>query len=669
MNRAVAAAPLLAIGAGALLLVSAACGGVGEAAGAGGDFHLQEATIPSIQAAIRSGRITATDLVEAYLARIKAYNGTCVEQPEGILGPIKTIPHAGQINALSTLNLRPAARRSHGFDDRKARSLTDSVDADPSMPDALEAAADLDRKFAETRELAGPLHGVVIAVKDQYDTRDMRTTSGADIDYANDRPPTDATFVERLRAAGAIIIAKANMGEYASAVPRSSFGGTFCNPYDTERSPRGSSSGSGSSVAANLVTCAIAEETGSSIRGPASAASTVGISPTEELVSRKGMVQLGINTRVGPICRTVADAARVLDVIAGYDPKDELTAFAVGRMPAQPYATFAASDGRLDGLRIGVLREYMDTTAFNNGDEESVGIVEARISVLAQLGATIVDPGPGGALFTPCVRRYAPMNQNKLFTTRFEERFPVDARGEPKGDHIATLIDLAADPELVPEDVTFLAMGNAPATGEGDYWMDRYLRERGDAKVRSSADLPKGRVFQDPNFPRGPRANPDPNRELDLSQRMHHRFAVQQLILQCLAEQSLDAVVYPSANLPPLKLGAPPGPQVGGRDANERLWNYLGAQGFPVMTVPAGFTTQVWDVVWKGGAPPARRANGYDPENTKVVGPTPAELPVNMDILGRPFSEPTLIRIAAAFEAATRARRPPPDFGPLPGEP
>ncbi len=154
----------------------------------------------------------------------------------------------------------------------------------------------------------------------------------------------DATFVERLRDAGAIILAKANLGEYASATPRSSFGGTFCNPYDTERIPRGSSSGSGSAVGANLVTCAIAEESGSSIRGPASAASAVGIAATEELVSRDGMIQIGINTRVGPICRTVEDAAKVLDVIAGYDPKDELTAFTVGRMPSQPYATLRARD-------------------------------------------------------------------------------------------------------------------------------------------------------------------------------------------------------------------------------------------------------------------------------------------------------------------------------------
>jgi amidase len=357
---------------------------------AAADFHLEEATITDIQTAILNKKLTSTQLVELYLKRIKAYNGTCVNEPEGILGPITTIPNAGQINALVTLNLRPATRKAWGFDDRKARSLTDAKDDSPAMPDALEVAAALDKQFAKTGKLAGPLHGVVMAIKDQYDTMDMRTTSGADVPYANDRPPEDSTFVERLRAAGAIIIAKSNLGEYASGVPRSSYGGTFCNPYDTERSPLGSSSGSGSAVGANLVTCSIAEESGSSIRGPASAASAVGISATEELVSRKGMVQFGINTRVGPICRTVKDAAKVLDVIAGYDPKDELTAFNIGRMPSASYESVTDSK-RLDGLRIGVVREYMHKKLFTKADEQTIDIVSAAVKDLKKLGATIVD--------------------------------------------------------------------------------------------------------------------------------------------------------------------------------------------------------------------------------------------------------------------------------------
>jgi Asp-tRNA(Asn)/Glu-tRNA(Gln) amidotransferase A subunit family amidase len=637
---------------------------------------LEEARISDIQTAIESRQITTEQLVRAYLMRIKAYNGTCVKQPEGILGPIMTIPHAGQINALATLNLKPAARKALGFDDRKARSMTDPADDSPAMPDALEVAAAQDRQLAKTGKLVGPLHGVVIAVKDQYDTFDMRTTSGADAPYANDRPPHDSTFVRRLRDAGAIIIAKANLGEYASAIPRSSFGGTFCNPYDTERSPRGSSSGSGSSVAANLVTCAIAEETGSSIRGPASANNAVGLAATQELVSRYGMMGAGINTRVGPICRNVEDVAKIMDVISGYDPKDELTVFSIGRKPAQPYASFAGTR-RLDGLRIGVVREYMNKKLFSDADAESIDIVGRAIGDLRKLGATIVDPGPEGALFQDCIRRYNPQLQNRLFTRQFPELFPVDARGKPISDHISTLIDMAADPALVPDKITLRDFGPVQAEGEGKYMLNRYLRERGDANIRTNEDLIAKSVFhQDPQFPdrRISRQNADKAMELDMSDRMLRRFAIQQMVLQCMAEQHLDALAYPTTNLPPSKLGQPEEPAVNGRS---NVWSFLGQQGFPVMTVPVGFTTVVYDRVRDPTAPlsppPPAGAGGGEriPGNdrTRLLGPIPAKLPVGMDLVGRPFDESLLIRIGSAYTGATRHRTPPADFGPVPGEP
>src|SRR6516162_8188731 len=212
-------------------------------------FRIEEATIENIQNAIMRGELTSTRLVQLYLNRIKAYNGTCVNQPDGILGagPITPIKNAHQLNALMTLNLRPATRAKLGFDPRKARSMTDPVDGDPAMPDALEVAAQQDTYFAATGRLIGPLHGVVFSIKDQYDTFDMRTTAGMDVAYTNDRPPRDATFVKRLRDAGAIILAKANLGEMGSPNSRSSFGGPFCNPYDTERTPGTSSGGSGAS--------------------------------------------------------------------------------------------------------------------------------------------------------------------------------------------------------------------------------------------------------------------------------------------------------------------------------------------------------------------------------------------------------------------------------------
>src|SRR5262249_24654325 len=157
-----------------------------------------------------------------------------------------------------------------------------------------------------------------------------------------------------------------------------------CNPYDTERTPGVSSAGSGAGVSANLVTCSVGEETGTSIRIPARSTNVVGLAPTQELVSRDGMIGAGVNTRVGPICRTVEDAARVLTVIAGFDPKDPLTAFSVGRIPAQPYETFAHAN-RLDGVRIGVVREFMDKRLFTKMDEAAIDIVDHAIGELKGL--------------------------------------------------------------------------------------------------------------------------------------------------------------------------------------------------------------------------------------------------------------------------------------------
>src|SRR3989475_9984330 len=266
-------------------------------------FRIEEATIEDIQAAILKGELTSTRVVELYLNRIKAYNGVCVNLPDGVLGlgPITPIKNARQLNALITLNLRPAKRQALGFEPRKARSMTDQSDNDPAMPDALEVAAQQDAYFASTGKLVGPLHGVVFSIKDQNDTFDMRTTGGMDAPYANDRPPDDATFVKRLREAGAIILAKANLGEMGTPNSRSSYGGPFCNPFHTPPSPGTSSGGSGASVSANLVTCSIGEETGGSIHHPAKNNSLVGLAATQGLVSRDGMIGAALNTRVGPL--------------------------------------------------------------------------------------------------------------------------------------------------------------------------------------------------------------------------------------------------------------------------------------------------------------------------------------------------------------------------------
>lgn len=624
-------------------------------------FSVEEASIADIQSALLARRVSTVDVVRLYLGRIRAYNGQCVRQPQGLLGPISTIPRAGQLNALGTLNLRPATRAALGFDAHKARSLTDAADADPAQPDALETAAAQDRVLRETGKLVGPLQGVVIAVKDQFDTFDMRTTNGADVAYANDRPPRDATMVARLRAAGAIIIAKANRGNYQG---RSAFGGTVCNAYDTERTPRGSSAGSAVAVTANLVTCAIGEETGTSIRSPAAASNVVGLVPTQELLSRSGMSGPGLSVRSGPICRTVEDSARLLSVLVGYDPKDPLTAFSVGRLPDGDYAEHARA-GRLDGVRIGVVREFMDPSLFGKRDLEIIGIVDSAIGDLAKTGAILVDPGKGGALFTQCFRTYGPQAFGKLFTRQHPELFPVDADGKPVGNHVDTMVDLARHPDKVPDGPTIRDIGQATATGDSSYWRSLYLRDRGDKAVDSEEDLLAAtKPIADPEFwasapnissdapygsAKGPVNAPRPT-ELDLGERLYQRFAFQQVVLACLADQQLDAVVYPTMNIPPLKIQAPEEPALNGR--TQAHWTIFGQHGFPAITVPAGFTRQVYD----------RVPDPRSPDGTRLVGPVSAVLPVGIDFATRPFGEPLLLRIAAAFQQAANHRIPPAAF-------
>jgi amidase len=629
----------------------------GVAGAAGPTFQIEEATIDGIQSAILKGELTSTEVVKLYLARIKAYDGPCVSQPEGILGPFTTIKRAGQINSLITVNLRPASRAQYGFDQRKGRSLTDENDNNPLMPDALEVAATQDAHFKATGTLVGPLHGITFAIKDWYDTFDMRTTAGADAAYANDRPPRDAEFIARMRKAGAIILAKANVG---SGISRSPFGGISCNPYDTERSAGTSSSGSGTSVAANLVTCAIAEETGGSILHPTKNNAVVGLAPTQELVSRDGMYGAGYNTRTGPICRTVRDAAQVLDVIAGYDPKDELTVFGVGRMPSSSYATFA-SEKRLDGVRIGVIREYMDRTLFNQADEESIAATERAIADLQKLGATIVDPGPNGALLQKYIDKYAPSVLNKLFINRFPDAFPIDANGQPTADHIASLVNMYDDPSLAPHGMTLRGIGQGQSVGESRFMIERYLRARGDSRIKTMKDLTEhSKPLTDTRPDSGNNARGggggDNNRSamtLDNADRWLTRFAVQQIVLQAMEDMKLDAMITPTGNIPPYILGRPLEPTLNGRGPS--IWSFLGQQGFPQLGVPAGFTTKVYDRIRDTSAP----------GGTRLTEPTAAKLPLSVMFFGRPFGEPVLFRIASAYEDATHHREPPPDFGPL----
>ena len=324
------------IGTGIAILVVTAAGHAQEAQ----PFHLQEATIESVHQAFAAGRLSCVQLTRAYLDRIEAYN---------LRGPT--------LRSVLTVN-----------------------------PRAMETAAEMDRAYAANRAGVGPLHCIPVLLKDNFNTADMPTTAG-NVSMKTSRPKTDAFTVDKIRKAGALILGKTNLQEFArGGVSISSLGGQVLNPYDLTRTPGGSSGGTGASVAANLALIGTGSDTGQSIRSPSSANSLVGVRPTRGLVSRSGVIPNSqTQDEVGPLARTVGDAALLLDVMAGYDAADPITAFGKGRQP-KSYTELLKADA-LKGVRIGVL-----TNMFGKEERhrEVNAVMERAIAAMEKLGATAV---------------------------------------------------------------------------------------------------------------------------------------------------------------------------------------------------------------------------------------------------------------------------------------
>jgi Asp-tRNA(Asn)/Glu-tRNA(Gln) amidotransferase A subunit family amidase len=274
-------------------------------------FSIIETTIDQVHAAYKSGELTCRQLVQMYLDRIAAYDKS---------GPA--------INAIISLN-----------------------------PDALKEADRLDA-FYKSSGLMGPLHGIPIIMKDQGDATPMPTTLGSLL-FKDYYPGRDAFVVDRLKKAGAIILAKATLGELGGGDTHGSLFGSTKNPYDLERTAGGSSGGSGASVSANFCTVAVGQEGFASIRRPSTWNCVSGMRPTAGLVSRAGVYAgwPSVNGSLGPMARTVNDLAKLLDTMVGYDPDDPVTARGVGRTP-ESFTKFLDRNG-LKGARIGILRESM----------------------------------------------------------------------------------------------------------------------------------------------------------------------------------------------------------------------------------------------------------------------------------------------------------------------
>lgn len=488
-------------------------------------FAIMEATVAQVHAAYLSGELTCRELCEAYIARIEAYDQK---------GPA--------INSIVCVN-----------------------------PKALEEADAFDAYVKEHGALCGPLHGIPVMLKDNFNTTDMPTTAGS-VALIGWVPETDAFVTKKLREAGALILAKTNLHEFAIwGETISSVMGQSVNPYDPTRTPGGSSGGTGASIAANIGIIGLGTDTINSVRSPSSANSLVGIRPTIGLVSRAGIVPYSLTQdTAGPICRTVEDAVRCLDVIKGYDPDDAETAWSIGH--EECYMDRLNPDG-LKGRRIGVLESLFGKEPIN---ESTNAVVREAMKVFEENGATLV-----------------PVTENidqPYLTT--EVSVHLDDFRHDLDSYLATL----------PADWQIHSMEEILEKGLFHPFSEGNMRDAMKLEVGSPRYLEK----------------------------MYNKIGTRTKVLKIMADLNLDAMIYPHQQQLVCKIGA---------NQQQRNGVLCSSTGFPSIAVPAGFA----------------------PDENAPIG-----VPVGMEIIGRPWSEGTLIEIAYAFEQHSHFRRPPvsaPDLG------
>ena len=495
-------------------------------------FDLQEATVAQLQQHMESGQDTARTLVDKYLARIAALDRS---------GP----------ELRSVLEINP-----------DAQSVADTLDAE--------------RRAGRVR---GPLHGIPILIKDNVATHDRMMTTAGSLALAGQPAPRDAFIVERLRAAGVVILGKTNLSEWAnfrsthSTSGWSGRGGLTKNPYALDRNPSGSSSGSGAAIAANLAAVAVGTETDGSIVSPSNVNSLVGIKPTLGLVSRTGIVPISHSQdTAGPMARTVADAALLLAAMSGSDAADPATQQADRRRP-RDYSAALVADG-LKGARIGVVRNRL----FGYSPAADA-LADAAIEDLKRAGAVIVDPAP-----IPTLGKFDDSELDVLF---YEFKADLNTYLKSLGDttSVHTLQDVIAfnlahkDEELryFGQEIMLTAQEKGPLT---------------DAKYKS-----------------------------ELAR--NHQLSRAEGIDATMAKYKLDALIAPTGGpawITDLVNGD------GGTASAPGPSTVTSVAGYPDITVPMGF----------------------------VRG-----LPVGLSFFGRAWSEPMLIKLAYAYEQATKHRRPP----------
>ena len=460
----------------------------------GRTVDLDAATIADVNAAFAKGVLTSERLTQIFLSRIDAYDRK---------GPA--------LRAVITIN-----------------------------PKALETARAMDAE-RKSKGPRSPLHGIPIVLKDNIDTADLPTTGGSVL-LEGSMPPDDAFVVKKLRAAGAVIVAKVNLSEFASGAAHSSLGGQILNPHDLTRTPSGSSGGTGASIAAAFAMAGLGTDTGGSVRGPSTANGIAGLKTTMGLVSRDGVIPLALAfDTVGPMARSVYDVAAMLSVIAGVDPADAATKAGEGRTTAD--YTQALKADALKGARIGIARDFLG----QDGDVDWV--MESSLEVMRKQGATIVD-----------VRL---------------PKWLLDAKGE--------YYNAIRYPEFVVQIADYLKTLGAK--------YPKNITELIERARKVNAPTPEG-------------ASPNPGRwslmvresasgtlgDYQYTSVRDHALPLVRAVLDgVIKANNLDAIAYPTASRRPQRIDAPPEPPGGAASSGSNLANL---SGFPDLIVPAGFSTE-----------------------------------------------------------------------------
>jgi amidase len=677
-------------------------------------------SIPSALGAVRSGSPmqfpTKTVPVSSVLPNVDQYKGLPLEfgrmEPtisdpsvQQQFGIRVGIPNAGQLNALETLNIRgersvscKATCDALPGTGALPASCPAACEAFRQLPDALEQAAQLDKEYGRNPDIAKlPMYCIPFSHKNWFDAKDMRSTGGNDVNYAMDSPKVDSPDIANLRGKGAIIYATATAastglsfdepqqaktympdGNYAYAV----WGGQACNPYDTERVPRGTSSGSGVSVGANLAMCSICEQGSASCKGPASRNNIVNFLATKGIMMHGGMNSQRLGDRAGIHCKTVEDVAQVLDAVKGFESSDMFTAIPKALIPGEPFASFVVKDTTnkpLRGMRIGVVREFMVKHTKNDVAISDQLDREIKTVLQDQLGAELVesvdplypdDPHVANMKYTfrDAFAEILAHNVPEYFwqkTGSGELEFAV-----PGWD--VTTVDYAVA----------LAMGKAPLSDKlnlrrissgldnfkSPFTVNKYLAERGDERIKDWKSWVANAKWENDDHRAGSVnavGRQDLRGEPDMISYLKMQTALRLVILKVMHENNIDFFVNPENTLPPFKLGGPGEPTANGRPSASCCAQFTALLGGPEIDVPAGYVQTVYEPQFVLSADKKRYNTVTGTVATKLSHP----MPISLMFWAGPGSDSVVIKAASAYEAATHHRVPPPAFGPLPGEP